>query len=143
MSNVANLFAHLDKVKRTGAGTWTACCPAHDDRGPSLAVRELDDGRILLHCFSGCTVHEVLAAVDLDISDLFPARALDHPAKPERRPFPAADVLRAIAFEALVVCASAVAVLEGKPFNQQDRERLILAASRIQAAITAAGVSYG
>ncbi|MCQ1547528.1 MAG: DNA primase [Candidatus Accumulibacter phosphatis] len=143
MSNVDNLLQHLDKVKRTGSGTWTACCPAHDDRGPSLAVRELDDGRILVHCHAGCSVDEVLQAVGLTFSDLYPPRALDHPAKPERRPFPAADVLRAIAFEALVVCASAVAVLEGKPFNQQDRERLILAASRIQAAITAAGVSYG
>ncbi|MBL8402706.1 CHC2 zinc finger domain-containing protein [Accumulibacter sp.] len=139
---IDNLLARLGKVKRTGAGTWTACCPAHDDRGPSLAVRELDDGRILLHCFSGCTVHEVLAAVDLDISDLFPARALDHPAKPERRPFPAADCLRAVGFEALVVCSAAVALLAGEPFSEIDRERLILAASRIQAALTAGGLSY-
>lgn len=143
MSAIDNLLAHLDKVKRTGPGTWTSRCPAHDDRGPSLAVRELDDGRTLVHCFAGCSVDEVLQAVGLTFSDLYPPRALDHPAKPERRPFPAADVLRAIGFEALVVCASAVAVLEGKPFSQQDRERLTLAASRIQAAMTAAGVSYG
>lgn len=141
MSNVANLFAHLDKVKRTGAGTWTACCPAHDDRGPSLAVRELDDGRILLHCFAGCDVHDVLAAVGLTFCDLFPERL--KPAKSERRPFPASDVLRCVAFEAMVVAAAAVALLAGEPFSEIDRERLILAASRIQAALTAAGVSYG
>jgi DNA primase len=44
----------LTKVKRTGNGTWLACCPAHEDRSPSMSVRELDDGRVLVHCFAGC-----------------------------------------------------------------------------------------
>ncbi|MCM8612462.1 hypothetical protein [Accumulibacter sp.] len=86
-------------------------------------------------------MHDVLAAVDLDISDLFPPRAIDLRVKPERRPFPAADVLRAIGFEALVVAVAAVALLAGEPFTGVDRERLILAVSRIQAALTAAGVT--
>ncbi len=143
MSIVDNLLQHLDKVKCTGRGTWSARCPAHEDRGPSLTIAEKDDGRILLHCFAGCDVHDVLAAVDLDISDLFPPRAIDLRVKPERRPFPAADVLRAIGFEALFVAAAAVALLDGKPFSQHDSERLIRAASRIQAAMAAAGVSHG
>jgi DNA primase len=42
------LLAHLDKVRRTGAGRWIARCPAHDDKSPSLAIRELDDGRTLI-----------------------------------------------------------------------------------------------
>lgn len=142
-SAVDVLLSRLDKVKRTGPGTWSARCSAHDDRGPSLAVRELYDGSILLHCFAGCDVHDVLAAVDLNVSDLFPPRAVDLRHKPERRPFPAADVLRAIGFEALVVAAAAVAMLAGEPFNDIDRDRLILAVSRIQAAMTAAGVSHG
>ncbi len=141
-SAVDVLLSRLDKVKRTGPGTWSARCSAHDDRGPSLAIRELDDGRVLLHCFAGCDVHDVLAAVDLDVSALFPPRAVDLRVKPERRPFPAADVLRAIGFEALVVAAAAVALLAGEPFTEVDRERLILAVSRIQAALTAAGVTH-
>jgi hypothetical protein len=50
----------------------SACCPAHDDISPSLSIREVDDGRILIHCFSGCEVHSVVAAVGLELSDLFP-----------------------------------------------------------------------
>ena len=142
MSAGNNLLARLDKVKRTGPGTWTSRCPAHDDRGPSLAVREIEDGRILIHCFAGCDVHDVLAAVDLTFGDLFPEK-ITHHAKSERRPFPASDVLRCISFEVMVVAAAAVALLAGEPFSEIDRERLILAASRIQAAMTAAGVSYG
>lgn len=143
MMTVDNLLQHLDKVKRTGPGTWSARCPAHEDRGPSLSIRETDDGRTLAHCHAGCSVEDVLAAVGLTFADLFPPRALDHRVKPERRPFPAADVLRAIGFESLVVAAAAVALLAGEPFSDVDRERLILAVSRIQAAMTAAGVSHG
>jgi hypothetical protein len=140
MSQVDNLLSHLDKVKRTGKASWIACCPAHDDRGPSLSIRELDDERVLLHCFSGCSVHEVLNAVGLDMAELFPPREIQR-GKPERRSFPAADVLRAVGFEALVVCAAAAAMMAGEPFTQADRDRLILATERIQAGLTAAGVN--
>lgn len=143
MNQVDNLLQHLGKVRRTGADTWTALCPAHPDRSPSLSIRELDDARVMLHCHAGCDVQDVLAAIGMTFADLHPPRALDHQIKPARRPFPAADVLRAIGFEALVVCSAAAAMLAGEPFNAIDRERLILAASRIQAALTAAGVSHG
>lgn len=61
------LLSRLDKVKQTGQGRWLACCPAHDDKNPSLSVRELDDGRMLLHCFTGCDVHSVLNALSLTL----------------------------------------------------------------------------
>jgi hypothetical protein len=141
MSQVDKLLSHLDRVKRTGKANWIACCPAHEDKSPSLSIRELDDGRVLLHCFCECSIHEILNAIGLDVGDLFPTR--EHHGKPERRPFPATDALRAIAFEALVVSAAASALLAGHPFTQADRERLILAASRIQAGLTAAGVAHG
>ena len=139
---IDNLLSRLDKVKRTGDGKYQSRCPAHDDRGPSLSIRETDDGRVLLHCFAGCSVHDVLAAVGMEINDLFPPREIQQ-GRPERRPFPAADVLRAIGFEALVVAASGAALLAGRPFRPMDRERLILAVHRIQSAMTAAGVNHG
>lgn len=99
------LLSKLDGVKRTGQGRWIARCPAHADKRPSLSVRELDDGRVLVHDFAGCGAHEIVSAVGLQITDLFPPRPDDpaHVGKPERRPFPATDILRAIAFEALLV----------------------------------------
>lgn len=140
------LLEKLDGVRRTGAGRWMARCPAHQDKRPSLSVRELDDGRVLVHCFShGCTAHEIVSAVGLEISDLFPPRPEDpaHAGKPERRPFPAADVLRAVAFEALVVSCAAATMATGEPLALADRERLKLAASRIQDALRAGGLSHG
>jgi len=70
-SKTDQLLNQLDRVKRNGQGKWLARCPAHDDNSPSLAIKEVDD-RILLHCFAGCGVTEVLNAVGLELADLFP-----------------------------------------------------------------------
>lgn len=133
------LLDRLDKVRQTGSGRYLALCPAHDDKSPSLAIRELDDGRVLVHCFAGCDVESILGAIGLDMGDLYPPRETEH-AKPEKRPFPAVDILRAIAFEALVVVAAAGALLSGELFAVEDRERLAVAVGRIQAALDAGGL---
>ncbi len=65
------LLSRLDKVKSVGAGKWLACCPAHDDRNPSLSIK-LHDDRVLLHCFASCGATDVLAAIGLDFSALYP-----------------------------------------------------------------------
>ena len=63
----------LDRLENARAhnGYFIACCPAHDDREPSLSVKEGDDGRALIKCHAGCAVDEVLAAISLKMSDLF------------------------------------------------------------------------
>ncbi|MEJ5370248.1 MAG: CHC2 zinc finger domain-containing protein [Bryobacteraceae bacterium] len=45
--------------RRSGDG-WMARCPAHDDRNPSLSVNERG-GRVLVHCFAGCSQEAVIA----------------------------------------------------------------------------------
>lgn len=135
------LLQHLDKVKRTGQGRWLACCSAHKDKTASLSIRELDDGRVLVHCFAGCSVDEILSAVGLTFDALYPSREIEH-GKPERRPFPAADVLRAISHESMIVYLSAQAVAKGQILPESDIQRLLVAASRIQAALTAGGISH-
>ena len=49
---------------------WT--CPAHDDRNPSLSVAEGAEGRVLVHCHSGCSAEDVAQAMGLKMTDLFP-----------------------------------------------------------------------
>ena len=48
-----------------------ACCPAHDDERASLSLKEGGDGRALVYCFAGCPTQDVVAALDLRMSDLF------------------------------------------------------------------------
>lgn len=135
------LLSRLDRVKQTGPNTWIACCKAHDDRGPSLSIRELEDGFVLLHCFAGCETSEVIASVGLQFEDLYPERIGGSEAhKPLRRPFPAGDVLRCTAFEALVVATSAAKVMNGT-LTQLERDRLMTAVARLQSAARLAGVA--
>lgn len=62
------------RCRRAGAG-WQAQCPAHEDRLPSLSLREGDDGRVLIHCFAGCESREVLRVLGLEFRDLYPLGA--------------------------------------------------------------------
>jgi hypothetical protein len=137
----AALLLRLEGVRRTGPHRWLARCPAHDDKHPSLAIRELADGRVLLHCFADCAANDVLDAVGLEFSALFPDGPIDHSLRRERRPFPAEDVLRALGFEALLAAITAARVaygIDGVTLDEVDR--LILAAQRMANAATAAGV---
>ena len=51
------------KAKRVGS-TWMACCPTHEDRNPSLSIREAD-GKILVHCHAGCEQRDVIDELTL------------------------------------------------------------------------------
>ncbi len=70
-SRASEILNRLEKVKRTGQDKWIACCPAHDDKSPSLAIRDCN-GTILLKCFGGCNVNEICSAIGINLSDLFP-----------------------------------------------------------------------
>lgn len=134
MSAVEAVLARLDGVKRTGKARWIARCPGHDDRRPSLAISETADGRVLLHCFGGCSARDVLSACGLDFDALFPERPTDHRVPRERRPFNASDVLQCIAFEALLTAVAAANIARGCSLSSADTERVSLACSRLHAA---------
>jgi len=129
-----DLLYHLDKVRQTQPGNWVACCPAHPDKSPSLAVRETDDGTILLHCFAGCGVEQILMALGMEMGALFPDKPVEN-GQPRRPPFPAMSVLRCIGTEALIVQLVAEDMVAGKAPNKKDMARLRLAHARIAAAL--------
>tara|TARA_R110002096_G_scaffold203849_2_gene389259 strand:+ start:5914 stop:6825 length:912 start_codon:yes stop_codon:yes gene_type:complete len=80
-------------------GHWSgtkgmACCPAHDDRTPSLGV-SIGRNAVLFHCFAGCAQSEVLTALahqGVDQRDLFDGGSVpfDGPARADLRPLRAA-----------------------------------------------------
>lgn len=120
---IDSILSRLEGVRKTGAGKWLARCPAHNDRSPSLSVRQTDDGRILVHDFAGCSVDDVLTAVGLGIKDLFPPR--DPPPKgyrprlgiPEHR---ARDLINLAAREATICALVVTDVIEGCGTNVAD-----------------------
>jgi hypothetical protein len=130
------LLTRLEGVRPVGPGRrWIARCPAHEDRSPSLSIRETDDFRILVHCFAGDGAADVVAAVGLTLGDLFPER-LAHSTKPSRPNHwhAAREALRAVSAEALLVAVAAESLANGVQFSPEDHARLILAAGRCRAA---------
>jgi DNA primase len=65
------LLSRLEGVKQRSADRWSARCPAHEDKSPSLSIREIEGDRTLVHCFSGCQPLDVVRAVGLTLNDLF------------------------------------------------------------------------
>ncbi len=118
---IETLLARLDKVKVMKAGQWKACCPAHDDREPSLSIRAADDGKVLLHCWAGCTASDITAAVGLQLRDLFPG---EH--QPRKGPSKAA-----VKHEQTVYLIGLSMQAQGCQLNAEDQARLDLAKQRL------------
>ena len=132
--NAELIVSMLEGVKARGPNQWSARCPAHEDRGPSLSVKGMADGRVLLHCFAGCDVQRVLDVLGLDMQALFPLKqgpGSGHSAEKRPRLMSKGQALEMLAAEALFVAVAAGNAARGVMLNAADTARLMTAAGRI------------
>lgn len=66
------LLKRLKGVKAHG-DYFMALCPSHADSKPSLSIREHEDG-CSVKCHTGCETEEILGAIGLTKSDLYPKK---------------------------------------------------------------------
>ena len=135
---IDGLLARLYRVQKTGNG-WRADCPnGHKSRG-SLSVTQADDGRVLLHCFSGCATSDVLGALGLSMADVMPERLRDESPqgrRTARERFRLASVTAAAGVlerEARIVLLAGCDLLRGQALPPDDAQRLSEAVERIEA----------
>lgn len=117
------VLSRLEGVKATGRGKWMARTPTREDRTPSLSIRELDDGRVLLKDFGGDDTAAVLAAIDLTFADLYPNR--------ERRPARRGPNSTAVEVERRIVAFGTYLLAQGTQLRPSDLERLEMARRRL------------
>ncbi len=130
--NIEALISRLDGVKETGPGKYLSRCPAHDDRSPSLAIKDGDDGRVLIHCFAGCETEDVLSAIGMTFSDVMPERiGTEHSYRPVRNRISPRDALATIDHESLVVAIIGADILKYREIDEQTWSRLAQSVSRI------------
>jgi len=130
---IDTLLSHLDGVRETGHGKYVARCPAHDDRSPSLAIKDCDDGKVLIHCFAGCEPEDVLSAIGLRFCDLMSERiGTANSFKPQR--FDARQVLATLDHESLVAAIIGADFLQHQAIDEQTWDRLAQAVGRINTA---------
>lgn len=101
----------LDGVRQVGSSKWVAKCPSHQDKTPSLSLTYGRNGRVLIHCFGGCSTTDVLGALGLSWADLF----AEDSKPPVKKSNPLSDYIIAIARADLA---------SGKRLNQADKETL-------------------
>lgn len=130
---INEILSKFQKVYKSGNDQWQCLCPVHEDKSPSVGIKLVNDGRILIHCFSGCNTNDILDAVGLTFDNLFPNKLEDH-MKPVKRAFNPYVVLSSLSNEILLCTLAAMDLSKGKILNETDKQRLILAYSRIKGA---------
>lgn len=128
------LLPKLQRVYSRGQGSWSACCPAHDDSSPSLSIRETSNGTLLLFCHAGCDVHRIVASVGLELSALFPQTCPDDYGRRDKvraLSFPWTDMIRALHEDMLVVQICAACIARGDHLADDNLNAMARAALKI------------
>jgi hypothetical protein len=124
-------------LRPAGKGRWRMRGVCHGGRNASaVSIAEGDGGAVLLKCWAGCDVARVAEALGLDLVDLFPPSATaGHGSPPQRRPFTAGELLRALGAELNVAWVILGDVAAGRELGPKDRARAGLARERCMAMI--------
>jgi hypothetical protein len=131
------VLSRLQGVRKSGRG-WRADSPVTGSKG-AVSICEADSGAVLLNDFSAASVTEVLSAIGLRPSDLYPPRAKEQsPAdrRENRRALALASVQSAaevLAAEGTIVLSAVGWLLTGEPLPESEVERLREAGRRIDA----------
>lgn len=95
-----------------------ACCPAHDDKSPSLIVTDAGD-RVLLHCYAGCSPESVVGAMGFRMGDLF----LEPEDSEKRQARKARKSAEELEIENLVLVIAASDRKKGRQLSPADMQR--------------------
>jgi hypothetical protein len=141
--SVDKLLNNLTKVQRKANSAWMACCPAHDDRSPSLSIKDIGDGKLVLKCFAGCETIDVLGAIGLDWEDVMPPKQpveRIQTVKSQKPTIYATDALRVVKTEAQIITMAAMDITKGRKINEPEMARIKLAMERIKTLTDGANV---
>jgi len=87
---------------------------------------------VLLHCFAGCSVTEIVGAIGLELHELFPPRNTP-PGAPKRTPklLTAGQALDLLADESMLIAITAANIVNGVSITTADKDRALKAAGHI------------
>jgi len=125
------ILSHFNKVSRTSKNNQYQClCPAHNDRTASLSIKFNDDGRVLMNCFAGCDIENIIGSVGLSFNDIIPNRIDD--LKPVGKIFNPYAVLKSLRDEIMIVLMMAISIRKKEQISNEDYDRFIIAYQRIR-----------
>jgi len=129
---IDQILERLHKVHKNGSG-YMACCPAHEDKNPSLRVTERDD-KILIKCFSGCETRDIVGAIGLELKDLFADSGWSISEKVHyKKEMRKQAFSKILDYEMLVIKIARNQIARGETLTDTDQTRLELAVRRAKA----------
>jgi len=136
---IRDILPLLDQVKTVKPNQWKACCPAHADKTPSLSLKELDDGKVLIKCWSGCNVEDIIHALGLDLPCLFPPKleplnsqySQTKTDKPQVTPSQLEKLNSAVRFELLILRMGSSRIRDHFPISLESMKRAYEALIRL------------
>ena len=139
MNPIDLVLSRLANPKPNGQDRWRSLCPhCGGTNASALSIGVGQNDAVLITCFKGCDVIEVVGAIGLQLSDLFPR--VDTPGggssslKP-RKMMSLRQAVDLIEFECVLVWTAAFNLANGHALTTDDLERLAIAGQRIQATI--------
>jgi hypothetical protein len=130
MSAAQKLLDRLPRVRQTRPDHYIAGCPCCQSRHGRPIKVTTANYRVLLHAFCGCTTGDVLAALGLNLADLFDTPLAHHNLPPIRGGFNARELIELVAHEATVAWILIVDAT-GRTLTEAEQTRLGQAAARI------------
>lgn len=89
---IDSVLERVARVKQRGPSRWDGSCPTanhpYGDRSRGLSITTGADDKVLLYCHAGCSSEEIIAALGLEWTHLFPPRqGLPPRPRPRARPY--------------------------------------------------------
>lgn len=136
---VQNVLSRLEHVRQTTDHQWFAYCP-HGHRSQSkasrkLAIKEGDDGQVMLHCHAGCDIDHIVGLLGLEMKDLWPPHTDVMLKVGLKETLKRRDSLKLLAAEGLKLSMGANDLLRGKQLSEDDLETLRRSSRYVYAAI--------
>ena len=140
LSPIELILPRLEGVVTRPNGQYFARCPAHEDKSPSLSIKELNDGKVLVYCFAQCGTEAICDAMGVKMRDLFPDGGLTHEYRRTPR-WNYKDLLSILSVESAVVEIASAMISRGEVLPPTEQARLEQATQRIRQIVGVARVA--
>tara|TARA_R110000787_G_scaffold93444_6_gene195717 strand:- start:1064 stop:1477 length:414 start_codon:yes stop_codon:yes gene_type:complete len=124
------ILARFSKVYKSGDDEYQCLCPSHDDRNASLGLKFKED-KMILNCFAGCSMQDILDAIGLSWGDVMPD-SKPNEYKHEKMRFNPYAVIKASKQDILFIAVCSAHVAAGNALEKNDREKLFQITERLR-----------
>jgi len=136
------LTALGDSVRARGNGKWTAKCPAHDDRTPSLSISVDPNGTVGVKCWVGCTFEAIADSLSLKASDFFADKIKAPFTFGAKMDYFTGEAIKALYDEILFIHIACNDIVSGRGIKKSDLARTEKAMGRLNVIYEYLGLTH-